>query len=358
MKADLARSGEGRAGEGAGRRFADRRRPHRHRHQGRSTSSITTSRPATSPWTRLLGDVVKPGQRSPRPISWDGPWGSRSIPKASAGSSRSSRSSPDRPTRGLRNPAKDARSRGVRVLVAFDKVQGFPPRPARPATELAAEALRREQPQWQLDLCPLTDGGEGFAEILTRAAQGEVRSFPVAGPRGGPMTASLGLVRLGRIAAEARKRLALELPDSAPIALVEMAAASGLTLLAPGEGATRGRTRAPSGHRPVRVCAAADWEPGLAVILGVGGSCHPRSDLGLGVPGGALGLSFLTADGQRLEAPVPAAWPRLVRIEGEVMTSLPPIRLACDVANPPPRPAAEPLPPCSPRRKALGGVRL
>ncbi len=49
----------------------------------------------------------------------------------------------------------------MRVLVAFDKFKDS--LTARQACELAAEALRKEQPQWQLDLCPLTDGGESFA---------------------------------------------------------------------------------------------------------------------------------------------------------------------------------------------------
>ncbi len=106
-----------------------------------------------------------------------------------------------------------------------------------------------------------------------------------------------------------------------------MAAASGLALLAPGE---RDPWQTSTFGTGQLIRAAAELGAG-AVILGVGGSA--THDLGLGILS-ALGLSFLTADGQRLEAPVPAAWPRLVRIEGEVMTSLPPIRLACDVANP------------------------
>ena len=79
----------------------------------------------------------------------------------------------------------------VRVLLAFDKFKDS--LTASQACDLAAQALRAERPDWQLDLCPLADGGEGFAEILTRAVQGEMAEFSVAGPRGSGVQASLGL---------------------------------------------------------------------------------------------------------------------------------------------------------------------
>ena len=55
----------------------------------------------------------------------------------------------------------------MRVLVAFDKFKDA--LTARAACETAATALRAKHPGWELDLCPLTDGGEGFAEALTLA---------------------------------------------------------------------------------------------------------------------------------------------------------------------------------------------
>jgi glycerate 2-kinase len=213
----------------------------------------------------------------------------------------------------------------VRVLLAFDKFKDS--LTARQACDLAAQALQAERPDWQLDLCPLADGGEGFAEILTQAAQGESRSYSVAGPRGHPLTASLGLVRLDQIPAAARSLLQLGLPGSAQLALVEMAAASGLALLAP---ADRDPWQTTSQGTGQLIRAAAELGAG-AVLLGVGGSA--TNDLGLGALG-ALGLAFLTADGRRLEAPVPAFWPQLARIEGRADPALPPIRIACDVANP------------------------
>jgi glycerate kinase len=174
----------------------------------------------------------------------------------------------------------------VRVLIAFDKFKDS--LTARQACDLAAQALRAERPDWQLDLCPLADGGEGFAEILTQAVQGEFHAFPVTGPRGGLVTASLGLVRLDQIPAAARSLLQLKLPGSARIALVEMAAASGLALLSQ---EARDPWQATSQGTGQLIQAAADLGAG-AVLLGVGGSA--TNDLGLGALA-ALGFAFLAA---------------------------------------------------------------
>ena len=85
----------------------------------------------------------------------------------------------------------------MRVLVAFDKFKGSLSAPQ--ACDLAAGALHGRHPDWQLDLCPLTDGGEGFAAILTQAAGGQRLSFNVAGPRGGLVDAGFGMVARAQI---------------------------------------------------------------------------------------------------------------------------------------------------------------
>jgi len=213
----------------------------------------------------------------------------------------------------------------VRVLIAFDKFKDS--LTARQACDLAAQALQAERPDWHLDLCPLADGGEGFAEILTFAAHGETFEFSVAGPRDHSVTASLGLVRLDQIPPTARRRLRLDLPDSARIGVVEMASASGLTLVPLGSRDPWQATTLGTGQ----LIARAAEKGAAAVLLGVGGTA--ANDLGLGALS-ALGLRFLSADGLPLAPPVPAVWSRLVRIEGRANPDLPPIRLACDVANP------------------------
>jgi glycerate kinase len=212
----------------------------------------------------------------------------------------------------------------MRVLAAFDKFKDS--LSARQACELAARALRSRRPDWMVDLCPLTDGGEGFAEILTRAAGGELAKFPVSGPRGGQVEAAIGLVSRAQIPAAARALLAL--PEGAgAIAIADMASASGLALLPPGR---RDPWQATSYGTGQLIRAAAELKA-EGVLLGVGGSAS--NDLGLGALA-ALGFEFRSAAGAKLRPPVPALWPQLVRIEGELFASVPPIRIACDVSNP------------------------
>lgn len=214
----------------------------------------------------------------------------------------------------------------MRVLAAFDKFKDC--LSAREACEIAARALRAARPDWQVDPCPLADGGEGFVEILTRAAGGRLVHLPVEGPRGGRVQAPVGLVPPERIPAGARPLLGLGGPASErPLAILEMAAASGLALLPP---EARDLWHATSLGTGQLIRAAAELEAG-SILLGVGGSA--TNDLGLGALS-ALGFEFRRAGGGRLKPPVPAQWAQLERIEGELFASVPPIRIACDVANP------------------------
>jgi glycerate kinase len=80
----------------------------------------------------------------------------------------------------------------MRVLIAFDKFKDA--LSAAEACAVATTTLRAQHSDWQLDPCPLTDGGEGFGETLTTAAHGEIRTPSVAGPRGQPVKAQLGSV--------------------------------------------------------------------------------------------------------------------------------------------------------------------
>ncbi len=216
----------------------------------------------------------------------------------------------------------------MRVLIVFDKFKGS--LSATQACALAARALRACRRDWQLDLCPLTDGGDGFTELLTRAAHGRLVTLSVTGPRGGWLDANLGLVPVSGIPRSARDRLQLSVPASGadrPIAVLEAAAASGLDRLPAGQHDPWQATTYGTGQL---MRAAAEMGAG-AILLGVGGSA--TNDLGLGALA-ALGVEFHDADGGRIRPPVPARWARIARIEGEVFPSIPPIRIACDVTNP------------------------
>ena len=216
----------------------------------------------------------------------------------------------------------------MRVLVAFDKFKDSLASSA--ACALAADALRAAHPDWQLDLCPLTDGGDGFCDILTLAANGTLEKLFVTGPRGDRIEAAVGFVPLENIPPAARALLAMENRESkienSAIAVIEMATASGLALLSPDRRDPWQATTLGTGEL-LRGAA----RPGVAaLLLGIGGSA--TSDLGLGALA-ALGLEFLTARGERVHPPAPARWWEIARIAGRVAPDFPPLRIACDVTN-------------------------
>jgi glycerate 2-kinase len=213
----------------------------------------------------------------------------------------------------------------MRVLAAFDKFKDSISAPK--ACEIAAAAIAAEGRGWEVDKCPLSDGGEGFMDILTRAAGGSETRLLVTGPRGDRVRAGCGFVSLARIPVGARARLAADARPGGVIAVVEMAAASGLALLSP---AARDPMRASSVGTGQLIRAAAEGGA-RTVLLGVGGSA--THDLGLGALC-ALGIEFATQSGASIDPPVPADWPRLRRIRGGMLESIPPILIACDVDNP------------------------
>jgi glycerate kinase len=213
----------------------------------------------------------------------------------------------------------------MRALVAFDKFKDSLTAPA--ACACAVEALALAHPSWSVATCPLTDGGDGFAAILTHAAGGEIHTARVTGPRGQLVEAAFGLVRLKSIPPAARALLDLPgtLPANTTLALIEMATASGLALLSPGERDPWQTTSRGTGE----LIAYAAKLGAQAVLLGVGGSA--TNDLGLGALG-ALGLRFIGEAHHEAPLPVPAVWDQILKLEGRVQA--PVIRIACDVANP------------------------
>lgn len=215
----------------------------------------------------------------------------------------------------------------TQVLLAFDKFKDA--MPAHAAALAAAAALREVHPDWQLELAPLADGGEGFAGILTEAAAGRSIVRSVHGPREAGVEAHFGLVPLAAVPAAARAQLRLPAgrPRDATIAVVEMAAASGLALLAPEHRDPWQTTTLGTGEL---MRGAAD-AGAAAILLGVGGSA--TNDLGLGALA-ALGLGFHDVSGRVVHPPTPAAWPRIASISGGRPAAFPPVFIACDVTNP------------------------
>ena len=163
---------------------------------------------------------------------------------------------------------------------------------------------------------PMADGGEGTLEAIVAALpeEAERRVTPVSGPLGAPIEAPWLLLDGGRTA------------------FVEMAAASGLSLVPP-DARSPESCRAASTRGTGELIRAA-LDAGVArLVLGLGGSATTDGGSGLLA---ALGVRFLDAEGQPL-APGGAALAGLVQVDasgidprlGEVE-----MVIASDVTNP------------------------
>jgi glycerate kinase len=216
----------------------------------------------------------------------------------------------------------------MRVLLAFDKFKDS--LTARDACAFAAAALKEIHPDWAIDSCPLSDGGEGFCEILTSAVGGTLIGSSVTGPREDDVQASIGMVPFERVPAAARALLPPApsgVPAMVTIAVIEMASASGLALLEPDDRDPWETTTVGTGEL-IRTAAELG---AAAILLGVGGSA--THDLGLGALA-ALGFEFESAQAGSVFPPIPARWREINRLKGGIAPPVPPIRIACDVSNP------------------------
>ncbi len=211
----------------------------------------------------------------------------------------------------------------MRVLLAFDKFKDN--MTARQACEAAAGALREVYPGWEILQVPLTDGGEGFCEILTLAAGGELHARTVMGPLGEPVSAHFGLIDTSNLSDAARAFL--DLPDAGTLAVIEMAQAAGLEQVPQ-------RRRNPW-HTTTRGVGELIHEAVVqgvsGIVMGIGGSA--TNDLGAGMLA-ALGIELLDEAGEAVADVTPANWSRIQSIDMSSMRSLPLVRIACDVTNP------------------------
>ncbi len=210
----------------------------------------------------------------------------------------------------------------MRVLVAFDKFKDAIR--AHDACAVTNRALHALHPDWIIESAPLTDGGDGFVRILAEATHAPELRTAVTGPRGNALEATWALVPRPRVPAAARQRLS---GQGDTVAVIEMAAASGLALVPTDQRDPWTATSAGTGE----LMRAAAEAGASALLLGVGGSA--THDLGLGALH-ALGFRFLDHNGQDLGPARPADWDRLARIEGGPPAGFPPVFIACDVDNP------------------------
>jgi glycerate kinase len=197
----------------------------------------------------------------------------------------------------------------MKIVVAPNSFKGS--LSASQAAAAIAQGVRQTLPDAEVVEIPVADGGEGTVEALVSARKGTYREVNVEGPLGDPVRASYGLIDEGRTA------------------VVELASASGLTLI-PSE---RRDPRRASTYGFGQLLEAARRQGLASIIAGIGGSA--TNDGGAGMAQ-ALGYRLLDAGGRDL----PRGGADLAQLERIDPSGFDPgwrsvsVMVACDVTNP------------------------
>ena len=193
----------------------------------------------------------------------------------------------------------------MKIVVALDSFKGS--LDACTACEAVATGLRAVRHDLRIVMKPLADGGEGTADILMLACDGEWRPENVTGP-------------LPHMAVDAGYTM-LKRPD---VCVVEMASASGLTLL-------------DAKHRlPLRTTTfgtgqllKAAFQTGKTTWLAVGGSATVDGGVGAAM---ALGWQFLDRHGKSIGFGG-GELDKLAKINPPSHREWPRVEVLCDVSN-------------------------
>jgi len=197
----------------------------------------------------------------------------------------------------------------MRVLIACDKFKGS--LTALEACAALRDGMRAAGLDAGMELCPIADGGEGFAEAMVAAMGGEWRTCPAVDALGRPVSAKYGICSKGK----------------GVLAVMEMAEASGLWRLGEGE---RDILRATTAGTGQMIRHAARDGRADRILVGIGGSA--TNDGGAGMAA-ALGIAFRDARGTELR-PEPGCMRELAEVCEGSRIRLPAIEVACDVENP------------------------
>lgn len=197
----------------------------------------------------------------------------------------------------------------MRIVIAPDSFKGC--LNALNVAIAMRRGVQRVYPESVIDMIPMADGGEGTVDAILSAVHGEKIEVNVTDPLGRSIGAVYGLI------------------DNGATAIIEMAAASGLTLLRAEERDPRITSTQGTGEL---IRDALDRGV-KKILLGIGGSATNDGGAGLAV---ALGVRLLDAQSKELPQGG-AALANLVSID---MSEIDPrlsevqIEVACDVQNP------------------------
>jgi glycerate kinase len=195
----------------------------------------------------------------------------------------------------------------MKIVLAFDSFKGS--LTAAQACAAAAAGLRDAAPACETLERPMADGGEGTARILMDALRGEWVPETVSGPL-----------------PDQQVEAGFAWVPSQRLAIVEMAAASGLTLVPPER---RNPLLASTAGTGQLLLAARCRRPDR-LWLTVGGSATVDGGMGAAQ---ALGWRFLDVHGRRLK-PGGGSLGAIRRLVPPPLEEWPPVEVLCDVVNP------------------------
>ena len=204
---------------------------------------------------------------------------------------------------------KKGGNKRMRTVIAFDAWKGS--LSSLQAGKAAAEGVKKGYPGAEVVVKTLADGGEGTVEVLTGGMGGRMERLTVTGPLGAPVSCMYGVL------------------EATKTAVIEMAAAAGLTLVSEQERNPLITTTYGVGE----IIADAIQKGCRRFIVGIGGSA--TNDGGVGMLQ-ALGFDFRDAEGKQIPFGA-AGLEKLAEINAEhVISELRDctFQVACDVKNP------------------------
>ena len=198
----------------------------------------------------------------------------------------------------------------MKIVIAMDSFKGS--LSSMEAGNAVCSGILRVYPDAKINVLPLADGGEGTVEALTLGMGGELQSIIVTGPiNEQKVTAKYGILR------------------DKKTAIIEMAAAAGLTLLLPEKRNPLYTTTYGVGE----ILRDAIHKGCRHFIVGIGGSA--TNDGGLGMLQ-ALGWQMLDSAGEAVPHNATGLEKLAVIDDSTVLPELKEctFRIACDVTNP------------------------
>jgi glycerate kinase len=211
----------------------------------------------------------------------------------------------------------------MRILATFDKFKDA--LRADQVCKIVSSNLEDDALDIEVLQCPLTDGGEGFVDVLSGTRPSKTLLLEARNSFGQKIEVCAATVSLEDLSADIKT--SLDLPIYGTLFILEMASVCGLSSIP-----TSGRNPLNTSTEGVGdLLKIAKETKADAILLGIGGSS--TNDAGIGALC-SLGLSAFDSEGKEISPVQPSTWHRIVGFNADSLVDLPKIRIACDVENP------------------------